>query len=94
MLLQLLLDLLDKWVSPVGPEREALADQIILEQFQNDLEERMQHWVRQHSPRFCEEALKLAEAFTALKASYPRERRNPGSVAVALKESKRRCPPN
>ncbi|KYO48785.1 hypothetical protein Y1Q_0004149 [Alligator mississippiensis] len=63
VLLQLLRDLLDKWVNLVGSDREDLADQVVLEQFQYDLEERTQHWVRQHSPRNCEEALKLAEAF-------------------------------
>ncbi|KYO23616.1 hypothetical protein Y1Q_0002256 [Alligator mississippiensis] len=78
VLLQLLRDLLDKWVSPAGQDREALADQIVLEQFQNDLEERTQRWVQQHTPRTCEEALKLAEAFTASGANYPRERRNLG----------------
>ncbi|KYO33682.1 hypothetical protein Y1Q_0008818 [Alligator mississippiensis] len=36
VLLQLLRDLLDKWVSPVGSDREDLADQVILEQFQMD----------------------------------------------------------
>ncbi|KYO26198.1 hypothetical protein Y1Q_0002006 [Alligator mississippiensis] len=45
VLLQLLLNLLDKWVSPAGQDQEALADQIVLEQFQKDLEERMQRWV-------------------------------------------------
>ncbi|KYO30426.1 hypothetical protein Y1Q_0019056 [Alligator mississippiensis] len=40
VLLQLLRDLLDKWVSPAGQDQEELADQIVLEQFQNDLEER------------------------------------------------------
>ncbi|KYO26053.1 hypothetical protein Y1Q_0003813 [Alligator mississippiensis] len=78
VLLQLLRDLLDKWVSPAGLDREALADQIVLEQFQNDLEERTQCWVRQHTPHTCDEALKLAEAFTASEASYLRERRSPG----------------
>ncbi|KYO28762.1 hypothetical protein Y1Q_0004423 [Alligator mississippiensis] len=78
VLLQLLRDLLDKWVSPAGQDQEALADQIVLEQFQNDLEERTQLWVRQHTPQTCEEALRLAEAFTASEAYYPRERRNQG----------------
>ncbi|KYO47781.1 hypothetical protein Y1Q_0019846 [Alligator mississippiensis] len=50
VLLQLLRELLDKWVNPVGSDREDLADQIILEQFQNDLEERTQRRVWQHSP--------------------------------------------
>ncbi|KYO33527.1 hypothetical protein Y1Q_0008711 [Alligator mississippiensis] len=93
VLLQLLRDLLDKWVSPAGSDREYLADQVILEQFQNDLEERTQRWVRQHSPHTCEEALKLAKAFTAAEASYPRERRSPGPVTVPPKELKRRRPP-
>ncbi|KYO42761.1 hypothetical protein Y1Q_0016157 [Alligator mississippiensis] len=71
VLLQLLRDLLNKWVNPARQDREALADQIVLEQFQNDLEERTQRWVRQHAPLTCEEALKLAEAFMASEASYP-----------------------
>ncbi|XP_025069399.1 uncharacterized protein LOC112551653 [Alligator sinensis] len=92
VLLQLLLNLLDKWVSPVGHNREALADQILLKQFQNDLEERTQRWVRQHSPCTCKVALKLAETFAASEVSYPQERRNPGPLAVALKEPE--CRPN
>ncbi|KYO41424.1 hypothetical protein Y1Q_0006239 [Alligator mississippiensis] len=94
VLLQLLRDLLDKWVIPAGQDREALADQIVLEQFQNDLEERTQRWVRQHTPRTCDEALKLAEAFMASEASYPRERQNPGYSLVSPKEPERRRPPS
>ncbi|KYO37812.1 hypothetical protein Y1Q_0004671 [Alligator mississippiensis] len=67
VLLQLLRDLLNKWVNPVGSDHEDLADQVILEQFQNDLEERTHSWVRQHSPRNCEEVLKLAEAFAVVE---------------------------
>ncbi|KYO45132.1 hypothetical protein Y1Q_0007421 [Alligator mississippiensis] len=91
--LQLLRDLLDKWVNPVGFNREDLADQIVLEQFQDDLEERTQCWVWQHSPQNCEEALKLAEAFAAAEASYPKERRSPGLMPVVPKETEWRCPP-
>ncbi|KYO48305.1 hypothetical protein Y1Q_0024677 [Alligator mississippiensis] len=69
VLLQLLRDLLDKWVNSMGSDHEDLADQIVLEQFQNNLEERTQRWVWQHFPRSCEEALKLAEAFAAAEAS-------------------------
>ncbi|KYO29302.1 hypothetical protein Y1Q_0017948 [Alligator mississippiensis] len=93
VLLQLLRDLLDKWVNPVGSDRKDLADQVVLEQFQNDLEERTQRWVRQRSPRNCEEALKLAEAFVAVEASYPRERRSPGPASVLSKEAEWRRPP-
>ncbi|KYO45462.1 hypothetical protein Y1Q_0015123 [Alligator mississippiensis] len=93
VLLQLLWDLLDKWVNPMGSNREDLADQIVLEQFQNDLEERTQRWVRQHSPQNCEEALKLAEAFAAAEASYPGERRSLGPVPAVLKEAEWRRPP-
>ncbi|KYO17363.1 hypothetical protein Y1Q_0019995 [Alligator mississippiensis] len=93
VLLQLLRDLLDKWVNPAGQDREALADQIVLEQFQNDLDERTQCWVRQHTQLTCEEALKLVEAFTASEASYPQERKSPGYSLVDLKEPERRCPP-
>ncbi|KYO22925.1 hypothetical protein Y1Q_0005440 [Alligator mississippiensis] len=93
VLLQLSRDLLDKWVNPAGHDREALADQIVREQFQNDLEERTQRWVWQHTPLTCEEALKLAEAFTALEASYPRERKSPGYSPVNPKEPERRRPP-
>ncbi|KYO42278.1 hypothetical protein Y1Q_0022149 [Alligator mississippiensis] len=92
VLLQLLWDLLDKWVNPVGSDREDLTDQIVLEQFQNDLEERTQRWVRQHSPQNCEEALKLAKAFTAAEASYPRERRSLGPMPVVPKEVEWRRP--
>ncbi|KYO26697.1 hypothetical protein Y1Q_0019170 [Alligator mississippiensis] len=42
ILLQLLRDLLNKWVNPTVYDRDTLADQILLEQFQNDLEERTQ----------------------------------------------------
>lgn len=45
--------------------RNTLADQVVLEQLLNDLEERTQRWVRQHFPRNCEEALKLAMVFVA-----------------------------
>ncbi|KYO29488.1 hypothetical protein Y1Q_0000163 [Alligator mississippiensis] len=93
VLLQLLQDLLDKWVNPVGSDHEGLADQVILEQFQNDLEERTQRWVHQHSPRNCEEALKLAEAFAAAEADYPRERRSPGPALALPKEAERRRVP-
>ncbi|KYO46316.1 hypothetical protein Y1Q_0021835 [Alligator mississippiensis] len=90
VLLQLLLD---KWVSPAGQDREALADQIVLKQFQNDLEERTQRWVRQHTPRTCEEALKLAEAFTASEANYPRETMNLGPLMAAPRKPEHRRPP-
>ncbi|KYO43439.1 hypothetical protein Y1Q_0013504 [Alligator mississippiensis] len=93
VLLQLLRDLLDKWVNPVGSDRDDLADQVILEQFQNDLEERTQRWVRQHSPRNWEEALKLAEAFAVAEASYLRERRSPGPASVLLKEAEQQRAP-
>ncbi|KYO45758.1 hypothetical protein Y1Q_0021408 [Alligator mississippiensis] len=93
VLLQLLRDLLNKWVSPPGSDREDLADQVVLEQFQNDLEERTQHWVRQHFPQNCEEVLELVKAFAAAKASYPRERRSPGPALVLPKEPEWRHPP-
>ncbi|KYO29505.1 hypothetical protein Y1Q_0004911 [Alligator mississippiensis] len=86
VLMQLLWDLLDKWVNSAGQDREAWLDQIILEQFQNDLEERTQCWVQQHTPWTSEDALKLGKTFTASEASYPRERRNPGSLMMAPKE--------
>ncbi|KYO47466.1 hypothetical protein Y1Q_0019603 [Alligator mississippiensis] len=94
VLLQQLRVLLDKWVSPVGHDQEALADQIVLEQFQNDLEERTQRWVWQHTPQNCEEALRLAEAFSALEAYYPRERRSQGPLVAAPRELERRRPPD
>ncbi|KYO35359.1 hypothetical protein Y1Q_0007947 [Alligator mississippiensis] len=93
VLLQLLQDLLDKWVSPVGSDSEGLADQVILEQFQIDLDERMQCWVRQHAPRNCEEALKLAEAYAAAEASYPKERRNPKPASPPPREAEWRQAP-
>ncbi|KYO46147.1 hypothetical protein Y1Q_0021705 [Alligator mississippiensis] len=92
VLLQQLRDLLDKWVSPVEHDREALANQIVLEQFQNDLEERTQRWVRQHTPQNCEEALRLAEAFSASEVYYPRERRSQGPSLAAPREPERRRP--
>ncbi|KYO34788.1 hypothetical protein Y1Q_0010529 [Alligator mississippiensis] len=55
-LLRLLRNLFNKWLSPASCDQDALADQILLEQFINDLEERTQHWVRQHSPCNCKEA--------------------------------------
>lgn len=70
ILLQLLQDLLNKWINPVVYDQDALADQILLEQFQNDLEEWTQCWVCQHSPGTYEEAMKLAEAFTASEVGY------------------------
>ncbi|KYO32335.1 hypothetical protein Y1Q_0002407 [Alligator mississippiensis] len=94
VLLQQLCDLLDKWVSPAGHDWEALADQIVLEQFQNDLEERTQRWVWQHTPRNCEEALRLAEAFSASEAYYPRERRSQGPSVAAPREPERKRLPD
>ncbi|KYO42832.1 hypothetical protein Y1Q_0016206 [Alligator mississippiensis] len=46
ILLQLLQDLLNKWASLAVYDRDALEDQILLDQFQKDLEELTQHWVR------------------------------------------------
>ncbi|KYO46043.1 hypothetical protein Y1Q_0021625 [Alligator mississippiensis] len=93
VLLQLLRDLLDKWVSPVGSDHQDLADQVILEQFQIDLDERTQRWVRQHTPRNCEEALKLAEAYVAAEASYLKEQRNQKPTSLLLREAERRPAP-
>ncbi|KYO22472.1 hypothetical protein Y1Q_0003039 [Alligator mississippiensis] len=44
LLLQLLRDLFSKWVNLVSCDCNALADQIVLEQFLNDLEEWTQQW--------------------------------------------------
>lgn len=74
ILLQLLQNLLNKWVSPAVYDRDTLTDQILLEQFQNDLEEQTQCWVCQHLPHACKEALKLAKAFTVLEAGYSQEK--------------------
>lgn len=65
ILLQVLQNFLNKWVSPAVYDWDALEDHILLEQFQNDLEEWTQHWVCQHSLCTCEEPLKLVEAFAA-----------------------------
>lgn len=51
---------------------------MLLEQSVSDLEEDTQRWVR-HLPRTAEEALRLAEAFTALEGEYGRERNNRGT---------------
>ncbi|KYO24918.1 hypothetical protein Y1Q_0023785 [Alligator mississippiensis] len=93
VLLQLLRDLLDKWVSPMGSDRQDLADQVILEQFQIDLDERMQRWVRQLAPWNCEEALKLAEAYVAAEASYPKEQRNQKPASLLPREAERQPAP-
>lgn len=42
-------------MSPAVYDRDALADQILLEQFQNDLEKRTQRWVHQHSQKTKED---------------------------------------
>ncbi|KYO40877.1 hypothetical protein Y1Q_0004202 [Alligator mississippiensis] len=75
LLLQLLRDLFGKWINLAMYDREAVVDQIILEQFLDDLEGRTHQWVRQHSTSSCEEALKLAEAFAASEGFFPKERR-------------------
>ncbi|KYO33428.1 hypothetical protein Y1Q_0008645 [Alligator mississippiensis] len=49
LLLQLLRDLFGKWINLAMCNREDMVDQIILEQFLDDLEGRTQQWVRQHS---------------------------------------------
>lgn len=59
-----------------------LADQILLEHFQNYLDEHTQQWVCQHSPANCEEALRLAEAFAVSEMVYSWEKPvpSPGST--------------
>lgn len=64
-------------------------EQIVLEQFLNDLEERTQRWVHQHSPTICEEALKLAEAFAASEVHYLREKRVPTPILMTAREPER-----
>ncbi|KYO35060.1 hypothetical protein Y1Q_0000962 [Alligator mississippiensis] len=92
LLLQLLWDLLNKWLSPTSCDRDTLADEIMLEQFMNDLEEHTQLWVHQHSPRNCDEALKLVEAFAASEVSYSRERHNPAPPTLSLRDLEKRQP--
>ncbi|KYO48788.1 hypothetical protein Y1Q_0004152 [Alligator mississippiensis] len=45
LLLQLLCDLFGKWINLATYDREAVVDQIILEQFLDDSEGRTQQWV-------------------------------------------------
>ncbi|KYO24377.1 hypothetical protein Y1Q_0004383 [Alligator mississippiensis] len=93
LLLQLLRDLFGKWINLATCDREAVVDQIILEQVLDDLERRTQQWVRQHSPSSCEEALKLAEAFAASEGFFPKERRIPAHSAGVVKEVERKKGP-
>uniref|UniRef100_A0A7M4EFE9 CCHC-type domain-containing protein n=1 Tax=Crocodylus porosus TaxID=8502 RepID=A0A7M4EFE9_CROPO len=88
VLLQRLRDLFGKWVSLPTCTLAALVDKIVMEQFINDLEERTQRWVRQHSPESCEAAVKLAESFMAAEWHYLRERRGP----VPSREMERQKP--
>ncbi|KYO35402.1 hypothetical protein Y1Q_0007985 [Alligator mississippiensis] len=93
LLLQLLRNLFGKYINLATCDREAVVDQIILEQFLDDLEGHMQQWVRQHSPSSCEEALKLAEAFVASEGFFPKERRIPAHSAGVVKEVERKKGP-
>lgn len=74
LLMQLFKDLLDTWVPPGTVGREVLANQILLEQYIQDLKEGMQLWVRRHLPRSAEEAQRIAEMETVKERSYKSER--------------------
>ncbi|KYO19274.1 hypothetical protein Y1Q_0016276 [Alligator mississippiensis] len=74
-LMQLLKDLLDKWVPPGKIDWATLADQILLEQFIKDLEEDTQLWVRHHLLQTAMEALQIVEAFVASEGEVLMEKR-------------------
>lgn len=82
-------DVFGKWINLAMCDHDTLVDQIILEQSLNDLEERTQRWVQQHSPLTCDETLKLAEAFAASKVYYPREKHGPAHPPMVPKEQER-----
>lgn len=64
---------MNKWVRPSVYDQDALADQILLEQFLGDLEDCIQHWVWWHLPQNCKEALRLAKAFAISEGEYGQE---------------------
>lgn len=72
--MQLLKDLLDKWVPPGQVDQASLAAQILLEQFIKDLDNEMQLWVCWHLPKMAEEALRVAEDFMASEVKHVREK--------------------
>lgn len=53
--------------------REALADQILLEQFVRDSENDTQLWVKRHLPRSSKEALRIVETFAASESEIGKE---------------------
>lgn len=52
-------------------DQDVLANQILLEQFLGDLENRTQSWVQQYLPQNCEKALQLA--FAVSEGEYAQE---------------------
>ncbi|KYO36857.1 hypothetical protein Y1Q_0020884 [Alligator mississippiensis] len=93
LLLQLLRELFGKWINLATCDREAVVDQIILEQFLDDLEGCTQQWVQQHSPSSCKEALELAEAFRASEGLFPKERCIPAHTLGGVKEVEKKKGP-
>ncbi|KYO34768.1 hypothetical protein Y1Q_0010510 [Alligator mississippiensis] len=85
-LIQLLKDLMDKWVPPRKVDWAALADQILLKQFMKDLEEDTQLWVHRHLPRTATEALRIVEAFVASEGEALREKTYRSSATTSKKE--------
>uniref|UniRef100_A0A7M4EJD3 SCAN box domain-containing protein n=1 Tax=Crocodylus porosus TaxID=8502 RepID=A0A7M4EJD3_CROPO len=65
ILWQTLADLLARWLRPEVASKEQIVDQILMEQFINDLEEETRKWVRCHCPASSREALQWAEQFDA-----------------------------
>lgn len=54
-------------------DREGLKDQILLEQFLGDLEDNTQCWMRCYLHQYCEEAMRLVEAFAVSERDYVRD---------------------
>uniref|UniRef100_A0A7M4EXX1 CCHC-type domain-containing protein n=1 Tax=Crocodylus porosus TaxID=8502 RepID=A0A7M4EXX1_CROPO len=75
VLWQTLADLLGKWLRPEAASKEQIVDQILMEQFINDLDDNTQNWVRCHCPTSSREALQWAEQFDAAQGN---QRRNKG----------------
>uniref|UniRef100_A0A7M4ESF4 SCAN box domain-containing protein n=1 Tax=Crocodylus porosus TaxID=8502 RepID=A0A7M4ESF4_CROPO len=67
LLAQTMRNLLEWWIQPAGKTVAEILGLFTLEQFLEDLDEKTQCWVRKYQPEGVEEALQLAETFTAAK---------------------------
>uniref|UniRef100_A0A7M4EE19 SCAN box domain-containing protein n=1 Tax=Crocodylus porosus TaxID=8502 RepID=A0A7M4EE19_CROPO len=85
VLWQCLVDLLNKWLRPELLSKEQVYEQILLEQFINDLEEDTQRWVKCHCPTSSREALQLAEQFDTAQGGRRQVRTAKGTEVLVNK---------